>query len=113
LQAKALTIPLPARAFRLLPWREGTHQAHASRFAAVRVRCAMRDYWRMAYINTGPMFRSMTSIPIDCNMPGTAFRGIAMRWDYMGGAAPAKTAAPVPASLSLLMSWLINTILLL
>jgi SRSO17 transposase len=43
LQAKALAMQLPARAFRTLTWREGTNQALSSRFAAVRVRCATRD----------------------------------------------------------------------
>lgn len=46
LQAKALAMSLPARAFRSITWREGTNQALRSRFAAVRVRCATRDYWR-------------------------------------------------------------------
>ena len=46
LQAKALAQNLPAKAFRTITWREGTNQALRSRFAAVRVRCATRDYWR-------------------------------------------------------------------
>lgn len=46
LRAKALAQSLPARAFRTISWREGTNQALSSRFAAVRVRCATRDYWR-------------------------------------------------------------------
>ena len=46
LQAKALALALPARAFRSLTWREGTNQALSSRFAAVRVRCATRDTQR-------------------------------------------------------------------
>jgi SRSO17 transposase len=46
LQAKALALGLPARAFRTITWREGTNQALNSRFAAVRVRCATKDYWR-------------------------------------------------------------------
>ena len=46
LQAKALALQLPARRFRTITWREGTNQALSSRFAAVRVRCATRDYWR-------------------------------------------------------------------
>ena len=45
-QAKALALQLPARRFRIVTWREGTNQALRSRFAAVRVRCASRDYWR-------------------------------------------------------------------
>lgn len=46
LQAKALAQGLPAQAFHTITWREGTNQALRSRFAAVRVRCATRDYWR-------------------------------------------------------------------
>jgi SRSO17 transposase len=46
LSAKALAMGLPARCFRSLTWREGTNQPLTSRFAAVRVRCATRDYWR-------------------------------------------------------------------
>jgi SRSO17 transposase len=46
LRAKALAMQLPGSAFRTVTWREGTNQALASRFAAVRVRCATRDYWR-------------------------------------------------------------------
>lgn len=42
---KALALQLPARRFRTLTWREGTNAALSSRFAAVRVRCAHRDYW--------------------------------------------------------------------
>ncbi|MGH3803821.1 MAG: IS701 family transposase, partial [Pseudonocardiaceae bacterium] len=46
LSAKALALQLPARRFRTVTWREGTNAALSSRFAAVRVRCAHRDYWR-------------------------------------------------------------------
>jgi SRSO17 transposase len=46
LPAKALAMQLPARRFRTVTWREGTNAALSSRFAAVRVRCAHRDYWR-------------------------------------------------------------------
>src|SRR5574341_1521894 len=46
LSAKALALQLPARCFRTVTWREGTNQALSSRFAAVRVRCATRDYWQ-------------------------------------------------------------------
>lgn len=45
LSAKALAMQLPARRFRTVTWREGTNAALSSRFAAVRVRCAHRDYW--------------------------------------------------------------------
>ena len=34
------------KAFRTLSWREGSHQKRRSRFAAVRVRPAHRDYWQ-------------------------------------------------------------------
>jgi SRSO17 transposase len=46
LPAKALATQLPGRRFRTVTWREGTHATLSSRFAAVRVRCAHRDYWR-------------------------------------------------------------------
>jgi SRSO17 transposase len=46
LPAKALAMQLPARRFRTVTWREGTNATLSSRFAAVRVRCAHRDYWR-------------------------------------------------------------------
>jgi SRSO17 transposase len=46
LSAKALAMQLPSRRFHTLTWREGTNQALSSRFAAVRVRCGHRDYWR-------------------------------------------------------------------
>ena len=46
LAAKALAMQLPSRRFRTVTWREGTNQALSSRFAAVRVHCAHRDYWR-------------------------------------------------------------------
>ena len=42
---KALAIGLDARQWKNITWREGTNQALASRFAAVRVRCANQDYW--------------------------------------------------------------------
>ena len=37
---------LPKRAWRRVTWREGSNAPLASRFAAVRVRAAHRDYWR-------------------------------------------------------------------
>lgn len=46
LSAKALAMQLPRRRFRTVTWREGSNQVLSSRFAAVRVRCAYRDYWR-------------------------------------------------------------------
>jgi len=42
---KALAMGLAARQWKNVTWREGTNQALSSRFAAVRVRCAHRDYW--------------------------------------------------------------------
>ena len=41
---KQLAIGLPSKAFKELTWREGTQQKLRSRFAAVRVRPAHRDY---------------------------------------------------------------------
>ena len=46
LSAKALAQTLPETAWRTVTWREGTNAALASRFAAVRLRPAHRDYWR-------------------------------------------------------------------
>jgi len=46
LSAKALALQLPARRWVRVTWREGTNQALSSRFAALRMRCAHRDYWR-------------------------------------------------------------------
>ena len=43
---KALAVALNARQWKVVTWREGTNQALKSRFAAVRVRCAHRDYWK-------------------------------------------------------------------
>jgi SRSO17 transposase len=43
---KNLAIALAPRQWQKVTWREGTNQALASRFAAVRVRCAHRDYSR-------------------------------------------------------------------
>lgn len=43
---KALALALPANAYQTVTWREGTNETLTSRFAAVRVRTAHRDYWR-------------------------------------------------------------------
>jgi SRSO17 transposase len=43
---KQLAINLPASAYKELTWREGTDRKLRSRFAAVRVRPAHRDYWK-------------------------------------------------------------------
>jgi SRSO17 transposase len=42
---KALAMQLPANAWQTVAWREGSNTALSSRFAAVRVRPAHRDYW--------------------------------------------------------------------
>ena len=44
--AKQLALDLPKKAWRRITWREGTNTKLASRFAAVRVRPAHRDYQR-------------------------------------------------------------------
>jgi SRSO17 transposase len=44
--AKQLALGLPKKAWRRVTWREGTNTSLASRFAAVRVRPAHRDYQR-------------------------------------------------------------------
>lgn len=43
---KALAMGLPAQSYQQVTWREGTNTALSSRFAAIRVRAAHRDYWR-------------------------------------------------------------------
>ena len=44
--AKQLAMSLPSAAFREVTWREGTERKLRSRFAAVRIRPAHRDYWK-------------------------------------------------------------------
>ena len=46
LSVRALAMQLPTRRFHTVTWREGTHEALSSRFAALRVRCAHRDHMR-------------------------------------------------------------------
>lgn len=43
---KELAMQLPENAYQTVSWREGTNASLSSRFAAVRVRTAHRDYWR-------------------------------------------------------------------
>jgi SRSO17 transposase len=43
---KQLALRLPSSAFKEVTWREGTDRKLRSRFAAVRVRPAHRDYWK-------------------------------------------------------------------
>ena len=43
---KQLAMSLPPTAYRDITWREGTEQKLRSRFAAVRIRPAHRDYWQ-------------------------------------------------------------------
>src|SRR6266567_7286892 len=42
---RELAMSLPASAWKTVRWRQGTRQPLRSRFAAVRVRAAHRDYW--------------------------------------------------------------------
>jgi SRSO17 transposase len=44
--AQQLAAALPASAWRGVPWRQGSQRTLRSRFAAVRVRPAHRDYWK-------------------------------------------------------------------
>jgi SRSO17 transposase len=44
--AKQLASDLPAQDWKTVSWRQGTEQKLRSRFAAVRVRPAHRDYWQ-------------------------------------------------------------------
>lgn len=46
LSAKGLALSLPKSAWRRVTWREGSNAPLASRFVALRVRPAHRDYWR-------------------------------------------------------------------
>jgi len=46
ISARQLALDLPKKAWRRVTWREGTNARLASRFAAVRVRAAHRDYQR-------------------------------------------------------------------
>jgi SRSO17 transposase len=43
---RQLAMSLPSKAWREISWREGVQRKLRSRFAAVRVRPAHRDYWR-------------------------------------------------------------------
>jgi SRSO17 transposase len=43
---KELAMSLPESAYQTVSWREGTNAPLTSRFAAVRVRTAYKDYWR-------------------------------------------------------------------
>jgi SRSO17 transposase len=43
---KALAMGLPSASYRQVSWREGTNTVLSSRFTALRVRPAHRDYWR-------------------------------------------------------------------
>lgn len=43
---KSLAMTLPAETYQTVAWREGTNETLSSRFAAVRIRTAYRDYWR-------------------------------------------------------------------
>jgi len=46
ISVKQLALKLPANVFKEITWREGTQRKLRSRFAAVRVRAAHRDYWK-------------------------------------------------------------------
>ena len=46
LSVKELALSLPAESWKIVNWRQGTRNKLRSRFAAVRVRPASRDYWR-------------------------------------------------------------------
>jgi SRSO17 transposase len=43
---KEMALSLPAQAWKTVTWRQGTDRKLRSRFAAVRLRPAHRDYWR-------------------------------------------------------------------
>ena len=50
--AKTLAMTLPQEAWRTVSWREGSNQTLTSRFAAVRIRPASRD-WKLADTASG------------------------------------------------------------
>jgi SRSO17 transposase len=43
---KQIALSLLAEAWKTITWRQGTRQKLRSRFAALRVRPAHRDYWQ-------------------------------------------------------------------
>jgi SRSO17 transposase len=46
ISVKQLALSLPSSAFKEITWREGSQQKLRSRFAAIEVRPAHRDYWK-------------------------------------------------------------------
>ena len=46
ISAKDLALSLPADSWKKVNWRQGVNKKLQSRFAAVRVRPAHRDYWQ-------------------------------------------------------------------
>jgi SRSO17 transposase len=44
---RELALALPSDAWKTIAWRQGVKKKLGSRFTAVRVRCAHRDYWRV------------------------------------------------------------------
>lgn len=48
LAVKQLALALPAEAWKIVNWRQGSKHKLRSRFAAVRIRPAHRDYWQAA-----------------------------------------------------------------
>ena len=88
---KALAMVLPENAWRTVAWREGTNAELSSRFAAVRVRPAHRDYlgtemrieeWLLIEWPEGdaePLKYFLTTAPIDATLEQMVFV-TKMRW---------------------------------
>ena len=70
---KQLAMSLPSTAFKEITWREGTERKLRSRFAAVRVRPAHRDYEK-AEPHAGGMVADRMAARGDRNPPNTGYR---------------------------------------
>ncbi len=80
--AKEMALGLPKKAWRRVTWREGTNSVLASRFAAVRVRPAHRDYHRST---PRPEEWCLIEWPADEPEPTKYFRLLAARDDQPSG----------------------------
>lgn len=91
LAVKELAMQLPVNAWQTVTWREGSNAALSSRFAAVRVRPAHRDYWRSTVRDeewlfiewpdgdTEPLRYFLTTAPEEATLEQLVF-ATKMRW---------------------------------
>lgn len=91
LSVKTLAMQLQQTAYRIVSWREGTNAALSSRFAAVRVRPAHRDYWSSTVRaeewlliewpegDAEPLKYFMSTAPVDATLEQLVFV-TKMRW---------------------------------